>query len=747
MGIAIELRDAAGQFVARTTTNAEGRYRFEGLTPGQYQILEQQPDGWLHLGQSVGTGLGEVLGDDWLSARLTGGQHLVDYNFCEVEASSISGQVWQESNPNQRFEPGDSPLPGVLVELIDASGDVVAQTRTDSTGGYLFDSLSPGVYAVRESQPAGFFHGGQVVGDAGGRVGGDDLLVGITLLGGTQASHYDFSEIPPAMISGFVFQDGDAIRLLESFDPQQLRTYRDGRLTSDDARLGGVTIELRDALGLPYDAGRTLAGLDGDGPIRVVTDQNGYYEFRGLRPGTYHVYQIQPGQYLDGLDTAGSSGGVAVNPADQLDPMDQIMIQTLAFSELTDPHDDAILNITLAGGDVSVNNNFSEIVIAGLLPPPQIHTPPEATRSVVSAATSPAGIPPILTNDSRIRLVTFAQPVTLPTVPRLYDEWAVSWHLSVINGGFPRGIVGNDGAIRNVSAKSMQSNWSDDDHSRGRWTILDRQGRPLELSDRITLGEAGATALAGDFDGDGRDEAVLYVAGQWFVDLNGNGRWDAGDLWIRLGTQLDRPVVGDWDGDGKDDVGIFGREWQRDSQRIHRDPGLPDPGNRRRRDFDSAPLAASRDDDGEDRLRLLRRGNEGSLRADAVDHVFQYGEQVDTPIAGDWNGDGIHQIAVFRGGQWLLDVDGDGRWTELDDHADFGRSGDQPVVGDFNGDGIDEIGIVRGDVWIIDSDGDRRITGNDLRIVVPRPGNDSQPVVGDFDGDGKDEPGYYDEAA
>jgi serine-aspartate repeat-containing protein C/D/E len=256
-----------------------------------------------------------------------------------------------------------------------------------------------------------------------------------------------------------------------------------------------------------------------------------------------------------------------------------------------------------------------------------------------------------------------------------------------------------------------------------------------------------ATPLTGDFDGDGVDEAAIFVGGQWFVDLNGNGRWDAGDLWIQLGTELDRPVVGDWDGAGKDDIGIFGRQWQRDPQKIIRDPGLPDPANKRRRQVDSRSAASRGEDRGNDRLRLLRRGNDGSLRADAVDHIFQYGEQVDTPIAGDWNGDGIDQIAVFRGGKWLLDADGDGRWTPLDEIADYGRPGDVPIVGDFNGDDIDEIGVVRGEMWIIDTDGDRRITGNDLQINVPRENGDSQPVVGDFDGDGKDEPGYYDEAA
>ena len=54
---------AFGQVVARTTTNADGRYHFAGLAPGHYQIFELQPDGLFQGGQKVGTGDGEVLGD------------------------------------------------------------------------------------------------------------------------------------------------------------------------------------------------------------------------------------------------------------------------------------------------------------------------------------------------------------------------------------------------------------------------------------------------------------------------------------------------------------------------------------------------------------------------------------------------------------------------------------------------------------------------------------------------------------
>ena len=87
------------------------------------------------------------------------------------------------------------------------------------------------------------------------------------------------------------------------------------------------------------------------------------------------------------------------------------------------------------------------------------------------------------------------------------------------------------------------------------------------------------------------------------------------------------------------------------------------------------------------------------------------------PVAGDWNGDGIRQIGVFRDGQWNLDLDGDGRFTDADAAVAFGQAGDMPVVGDFNGDGVDEIGVYRAGKWILDTNGNRqhRRAGQSLR--------------------------------
>jgi protocatechuate 3,4-dioxygenase beta subunit len=761
--VVIELYDDRDNLIGTTTTDAAGHYRFGDLPAGDYTVRETQPGGWLQGGQRAGSAGGDDSQPDVISQIPVGwGRELIDYNFCELAPASLSGRVWQEADLNRRFDPGEMPVPGVLVELIDDTGEVIAATTTGAGGGYRFDSLRPGRYSISQSQPGGLFHGGQLIGSAGGQIGGDDLIVGIELRSGVDAIDYDFPEVPPASLSGFVFQDGEALPLKTAPAAEELRLYRDGQLTADDQPLSGVVIELRDSSGQPLHGEDMLPGAYSTGPIWTTTDDAGFYRFVGLRPGTYHVYEIQPEDYLDGLDSAGTSGGLAINRADTWDPAFAGRIEALSSDAATNPNEDAILDVLLIAGSESEQNNFSEIIINPPAPPAPPTPPdpdpipdpePDPDPPLVGIFEQPAEDPPVVEPppievfDPSIKVATFsaAEGPLNPIVAG--HEWTVTWHLSLINGGLPLGILASNEPILSVSSEQIDLDWTEQDHSRGRWSFMTVEGKYIDKSEDMVLGVPGGTALVGDFDGDGVDEIVMYSAGTWFVDLNGDGRWDSGDLWMRLGTSLDRPVVGDWDGDGKDDIGIFGRQWQRDPQKIVRDPGLPDPANKRRRRVENRKLADSPEDRGEDRKRLLRRGDRGQLRADEVDHVFQYGEHVDLPVVGDWNGDGIDQIGVFRGGIWTLDIDGDGRSTGEDRIARFGRPGDRPIVGDFNGDGIDEIAVIRGDKWIIDSDGDGKLTGNDQQIEVPRESKDSQPVTGDWDGDGRDDPGYYDEAA
>jgi hypothetical protein len=87
-------------------------------------------------------------------------------------------------------------------------------------------------------------------------------------------------------------------------------------------------------------------------------------------------------------------------------------------------------------------------------------------------------------------------------------------------------------------------------------------------------------------------------------------------------------------------------------------------------------------------------------------------------------------------------VNGDGRFSEQDDSFfDFGKPGDIAVVGDFNGDGLDEIAVVRGRDLIVDSNGNGKWDATDRIFEIE--GEAGQVVVGDFDGDGVDEAAFY----
>jgi len=154
---------------------------------------------------------------------------------------------------------------------------------------------------------------------------------------------------------------------------------------------------------------------------------------------------------------------------------------------------------------------------------------------------------------------------------------------------------------------------------------------------------------------------------------------------------------------------------------------------------------------------LLRNSNTSG----DPDFVVPFGGQPgDLPVAGDWDGDGRTDLAVFRDGVFvraLLDslscipcqpfV-----FADAFDEIAFGEPGDLPVAGDWDGDGRDDVGVFR--------------PGKQgtflLRVPETIPfcplcqsrgfttqtvifgGLGTLPVAGDWNGDGKDEIGFYD---
>jgi hypothetical protein len=132
----------------------------------------------------------------------------------------------------------------------------------------------------------------------------------------------------------------------------------------------------------------------------------------------------------------------------------------------------------------------------------------------------------------------------------------------------------------------------------------------------------------------------------------------------------------------------------------------------------------------------LARGNVRYLRqtrtTGPADFGFVYGDRTDTPLMGDWDGNGTKTPGVFRAGSWYLR---NSNSTGVADLAfGYGDPGDRPVVGDWNGDGVDTVGIVRGGNWYF------RNSNSTGRADAVWPFGDAgdTPVVGDWNGNGTD---------
>ena len=110
--------------------------------------------------------------------------------------------------------------------------------------------------------------------------------------------------------------------------------------------------------------------------------------------------------------------------------------------------------------------------------------------------------------------------------------------------------------------------------------------------------------------------------------------------------------------------------------------------------------------------------------------IIHWGSGGDIPVIGDYDGDSINDLAVFRpsDGNWYVRRSSDGSAFILH----WGMSGDRPVSGDFDGDGRNDLAIFRpslGD-WYVNRSSDGGMT------AMHWGASGDIPVAGDFDGDG-----------
>jgi hypothetical protein len=82
-------------------------------------VHEEQPAGYFDGGEMAGSAGGEITANDVISKiKLGPGTDAVDYDFCELLPSSISGHIFADLDNDCVDDPGEPDLAGVTVQLL-----------------------------------------------------------------------------------------------------------------------------------------------------------------------------------------------------------------------------------------------------------------------------------------------------------------------------------------------------------------------------------------------------------------------------------------------------------------------------------------------------------------------------------------------------------------------------------------------------------------------------------------------------
>ena len=344
--------------------------------------------------------------------------------------------------------------------------------------------------------------------------------------------------------------------------------------------------------------------------------------------------------------------------------------------------------------------------------------------------------------------------------PTVFRQFTGNWHIRGV-GSITWGVAGdvpvpddyNGDGVTDVAVYRP---------STGTWHI-----RGIGV---IAWGERGDLPVPADYNGDGLAEIAVYrpTTGVWFIrglanvtygvladipapaDYDGDGAadiavfrpstgtWLVKDQFVTVwGQQGDIPVPLDRDGDGRVELGVYRRGtgvWYfKDQLRgTSGSIGWGEPGDvpigRGRFPWHSAFGRFDRDFDRDGRDDLVRfqpysgwwliRHSDGSGDERVVWGPF--GALTDLPVPGDYNGDGLTDVALFeqKTATWYVRGVGNIQW---------GLKGDVPVPGDYNGDGITDIAVYRPStgIWLIRGVGQ-----------IFHGGSGTLPVPADYNGDG-----------
>ncbi|RKZ45524.1 MAG: hypothetical protein DRQ41_00005, partial [Gammaproteobacteria bacterium] len=278
-------------YITTTTTDANGNYDFQHLTPGDYLVKVTDDQGML-VNFTGTTNTTNVPGKVWFMTVAAGDDHdAADFGFNAPSDASIGDTVWYDLNGNGVQDTGESGIANVDVNLyLDADGDGVADTgeliatdTTDGNGEYLFSNLHQENYLVLVDTSDVDFPANHVLTDG-------TISHAVDLRASVNYPDADFGyQAPAGSIGDYVWFDSN------------------GNGVQDGGESG-----ISDATVTVVWAGvdNNLSTTGDNETFTTTTNASGYYQVSNLPAGTYQVtVSGTPSQYIpsSGSESVGSS--------------------------------------------------------------------------------------------------------------------------------------------------------------------------------------------------------------------------------------------------------------------------------------------------------------------------------------------------------------------------------------------------------------------------------------------------------
>ncbi|MFP3392647.1 carboxypeptidase regulatory-like domain-containing protein [Brevibacillus sp. SIMBA_040] len=306
-GALVKLINTSGVTVSQTVIGAGGAYQFVNVVPGAYTIAV-----------SADTYQSATAAISVIRAQTTT-QNVV----LQTALAQLSGQV---------TDPGNIPIAGALVEVLNQAGILLTETATDGAGTYVLNKLAQGVYQIRVSA-AGYSTqlAGTSLQPGDVKVLNFSLTAAFGTVSGTISDAQTGDDIPGASIKVLTREglpvaetttdaNGDYSLSLLGPETYVLAVSAEGYAgktigfdiapatitqvnLSLDKLAGGLNGSVTDTSGNPL-IGAAVIVSKGTVPVaQAITDSAGTFSFPHLAPGSYRVAASAPNYSTSVLGT------------------------------------------------------------------------------------------------------------------------------------------------------------------------------------------------------------------------------------------------------------------------------------------------------------------------------------------------------------------------------------------------------------------------------------------------------------